>query len=120
MTDTNLTDKVIDKIMALNSSDRVKKLKDSVFKIVPEISPHRARLITESYKENEGKHIYLKRALAFAHILENIPIYIRAGELIIKKVPVKSEPFVGDVWEHWLVLLEIKYIYVIFLFLFFN
>ena len=25
---------------------------------------------------------------------------IRAGELIIKKVPVKSEPFVGDVWEH--------------------
>ena len=25
---------------------------------------------------------------------------IRAGELIIKRVPVKSEPFVGDVWEH--------------------
>jgi DNA polymerase I len=25
---------------------------------------------------------------------------VRAGELILKKVPVKSEPFVGDVWEH--------------------
>ncbi|EKE00415.1 MAG: hypothetical protein ACD_22C00028G0003 [uncultured bacterium] len=25
---------------------------------------------------------------------------IRAGELILKKVPVKSDPFVGDVWEH--------------------
>ena len=24
----------------------------------------------------------------------------RAGELILKKVPVKSEPFVGDYWEH--------------------
>jgi DNA polymerase-1 len=25
---------------------------------------------------------------------------VRAGELFIKKVPVVSEPFVGDVWEH--------------------
>jgi DNA polymerase I len=25
---------------------------------------------------------------------------VRAGELILKKVPVKSDPFVGDVWEH--------------------
>lgn len=25
---------------------------------------------------------------------------VRAGELFIKKVPVLSEPFVGDVWEH--------------------
>ena len=25
---------------------------------------------------------------------------VRAGELIIKKVPVVSEPSVGDVWEH--------------------
>lgn len=25
---------------------------------------------------------------------------VRAGELIIKKVPVVSDPFVGDVWEH--------------------
>lgn len=25
---------------------------------------------------------------------------IRAGELILKKVPVVSDPFVGDVWEH--------------------
>ncbi len=83
MTEINLTDKVIDKIMTLSSSVKVKNLKDSLFKIVPEISPHRAKLITESYKENEGKHIYLKRSLAFAHILENIPIYIRDGELIV-------------------------------------
>ena len=25
---------------------------------------------------------------------------VRAGELFIKKVPVISEPFVGNVWEH--------------------
>ena len=25
---------------------------------------------------------------------------VRAGELIIKDVPIASEPFVGDVWEH--------------------
>jgi len=25
---------------------------------------------------------------------------VRAGELILKKVPVRSDPFVGDYWEH--------------------
>jgi DNA polymerase-1 len=25
---------------------------------------------------------------------------VRAGELFIKKVPIRSDPFVGDVWEH--------------------
>ena len=25
---------------------------------------------------------------------------IRAGQLFLKKVPVASDPFVGDVWEH--------------------
>lgn len=83
MADTNLTDNVIDKIMTFRSSERVKNLKDSLFNIVPKISPFRAKLLTESYKENEGKHIYLKRALAFDHILEYIPIYIRDGELIV-------------------------------------
>jgi pyruvate formate-lyase/glycerol dehydratase family glycyl radical enzyme len=77
-----LTDNDIDRIMSLKTTERVKRLKDSLFKTVPEISPHRAKLVTESYKENEGKHIFIKKSLAFANILENIPIYLRDDELI--------------------------------------
>jgi DNA polymerase I len=38
------------------------------------------------------------QAEAFAPILSEE--MCRAGELFLKKVPVKSDPFVGDVWEH--------------------
>ncbi|HLD50971.1 hypothetical protein A3K34_02455 [candidate division WWE3 bacterium RIFOXYC1_FULL_40_10] len=38
------------------------------------------------------------QAEEFSHVLSND--MIRAGEIFIKKVPLASEPFVGDVWEH--------------------
>lgn len=38
------------------------------------------------------------QAEEFAKVLQSE--MIRAGKLYIKKVPVKSDPFVGDVWEH--------------------
>ena len=43
----------------------------------------RARLLTESYKQTEGEPMVLRRAKALAHILENMTLYIRPGELII-------------------------------------
>jgi len=38
------------------------------------------------------------QAEAFAEVLSNE--MIRAGQLFLKKVKIKSDPFVGDVWEH--------------------
>lgn len=43
----------------------------------------RAKLLTESYKQTEGEPIVLRRAKGLAHILENMTIYIRPGELIV-------------------------------------
>lgn len=43
----------------------------------------RARLVTESYKRTEGKPMPLRRALALAHVLEHMTLYIRPGEKIV-------------------------------------
>lgn len=50
---------------------------------MPEIESARAILITESYRQTENEPMVIRRAKAFAHILENIPIVIRDLELIV-------------------------------------
>ncbi len=64
-------------------SPRIERLKDNLYKNMPEIEADRAVLLTESYKQTESEPIVKRRALAFAHILENIPITIRDEELIV-------------------------------------
>lgn len=67
----------------LPKSDRITRLIENLFKNMPEIEPARAQLITESYKQTENEPIITRRAKAFAHILDNIPIIIRDEELIV-------------------------------------
>ncbi|MCD8391254.1 MAG: glycyl radical protein [Firmicutes bacterium] len=62
---------------------RVQKLIENLFEKMPEIEADRAVLLTESYKQTENLPIIKRRALAFYHILENIPITIRDLELIV-------------------------------------
>ena len=50
---------------------------------MPEIGSARAVLITESYKQTENEPMIIRRAKAFQHILENIPITIRDLELVV-------------------------------------
>lgn len=62
-----------------------------------EISIDRARLLTESYKETEGEASVIRRAKAFKHVLENIPIYVPEGQLLMgypssKRNGVEVEP----------------------------
>jgi len=64
-------------------TNRIKMLIDNLFAEMPEIETERAVLVTESYKKTEDLPIIKRRALAFCHILENIPITIREGELIV-------------------------------------
>ena len=63
-------------------TDRIPRLVAHLYAKMPEIESARAKLITESYKSTEDKPIIMRRALAFAHILDNIPIIIREGELV--------------------------------------
>ena len=66
----------------IKKSPRIDLLKDALFEKMPEIEPDRAVLITESYKATEDLPIIERRAEAFYHILENLPIVIRDNELI--------------------------------------
>lgn len=64
-------------------SERITKLVEDLYAKMPEIESARAVLITESYRRTEGEPIIIRRAKAFAHILENQPIVIRDQELIV-------------------------------------
>ena len=64
-------------------SDRIPKLVENLYAKMPEIESARAILITESYRQTENEPMVIRRAKAFAHILENIPIVTRDRELIV-------------------------------------
>ena len=64
-------------------TDRIRRLIDNLFAEMPQIEADRAVLVTESYKQTENLPIIKRRALAFRHILENLPIVIREDELIV-------------------------------------
>ena len=67
----------------INKSARIPALIEYLFAKMPEIEADRAVLLTESYRETEGQPIILRRAKAFAHILDKLPITIRPLELIV-------------------------------------
>ena len=64
-------------------SERITRLVENLFAKMPEIEPARARLLTESFRQTENEPMVMRKAKAFAHILDNIPIIIREEELIV-------------------------------------
>ncbi len=67
----------------IERSERIPKLIEHLFEKMPEIEADRAVLLTESYKQTENLPIILRRAKAFQHILEKLPITIRPLELVV-------------------------------------
>ena len=67
----------------IEKSARIQKLVDTLYEKMPEIESARGILVTESYKKTEHLPIIKRRSAAFAHILENLPIVIRDGELVV-------------------------------------
>ena len=70
-------------------SDRIARLRDALYAEMPRIEGTRAALVTESYKSTEALPIITRRALAFSHIMENLPIVIREDELLVGSATVK-------------------------------
>lgn len=64
-------------------TERIDRLVHHLFEKMPEIESARARLVTEAYKMTEKEPMIIRRAKAFAHIMENIPIIIRKDELVV-------------------------------------
>ena len=68
---------------SVKKSDRIEKLKEDLFRQMPQIEADRAVLLTQSYMSTEGEPIITRRAKAFKNILEYIPITIRENELVV-------------------------------------
>lgn len=65
-------------------NERVARLRKASFEVQPTISIERALLVTEFYKENEGKYsIPALRGLNFKNLCEKKRIYIGEDELIV-------------------------------------
>ena len=67
----------------VTKSPRISRLVEHLLSGMPEIEADRAVLLTDSYLQTEGEPIITRRAKAFRHILDNIPITIRPDELIV-------------------------------------
>ena len=67
----------------IDKSSRIDKLINALYEKMPEIESARGLLVTESYRATEDLPIIRRRSAAFAHILANLPIVIRDGELIV-------------------------------------
>ena len=70
-------------IKTIKKTARIDRLKKTLFEGKPVIESARARLLTESYQQTEGEPTILRRAKAFYHMLEHMPIVIRPDELIV-------------------------------------
>jgi len=91
-------------IRDIPKTERITKLVEHLFATTPQIESERAVLLTESYKASENLPIILRRAKAFRHILENLPIVIRPDELIVgsaTKAPRSCQTFPEYSYE-WL------------------
>lgn len=65
-------------------TERVKKLRKQSLEAVPHIWIGRGEIITEVYEKNEGRvSTPVLRAMAFKAVLENKPVCINEGELIV-------------------------------------
>ena len=67
----------------IQKTDRITRLAERLYAKLPEIESARAVLYTEAFRANEDQPVVLRKAIAFAHVLDNIPIVIRDEELIV-------------------------------------
>ena len=91
-------------VFVIPKSPRIGRLVEHLFAEMPQVEADRAVLLTESYRETENEPIITRRAKAFYHICENIPITIRPEELIVgstTKKPRSCQTFPEFSWE-WL------------------
>ncbi|HOG02315.1 MAG TPA: pyruvate formate lyase family protein, partial [Clostridia bacterium] len=71
------------RISAIRPTARVERLRAELIASKPILCSERALLVTESYRQTESEPAPIRRAKAFAHILENMTPNIYDGELIV-------------------------------------
>jgi len=64
-------------------NERIEWLRERLFVEQYPLCTDKIRLMTESLRQSEGEPQILRRAKALANVLDNIPIFIEEGELIV-------------------------------------
>lgn len=62
---------------------RIARLKADLFATPDSVCYERARIVTRVYRETEGEHPALRRARALYAVFDEMPIFLRPGELIV-------------------------------------
>jgi len=83
-------------------NERVRKLRETIGPGEYYICSEKCRLITESFKKTERQPEILRNAAAFAHVLDNINIFIGDDELIVGNVASKPRGIeFGNLFGVW-------------------
>lgn len=65
-------------------TERTQELRRKSLEARPAVSAERALLLTEFYRDNEGKYsVPVMRALSFLHICRHKTVWLGEGELIV-------------------------------------
>lgn len=91
------------KLSEKREGERINRLQQKIRREKFPLCLEKARLITESYRQTEGEPEIIRAAKAWAHLLENFPIFIGEEEYIVgegasKPWGVELDPFLG-VWS---------------------
>ena len=85
-------------------NQRIKKLREQSLKAKPRMTPERAKLVTDFYKNSgvEKFSVPVQRAMAFKYILEHKAVRINPGELIVgERGPApKATPTYPEITAH--------------------
>ena len=86
-------------------NNRISTLRERYFETIPEVCPERARYFTQSMKETEGEYIALRRAKAFANVLDHMTIFVADDELIVGNLASKprSAPVYPEYSIDWII-----------------
>ncbi|NMC42433.1 MAG: hypothetical protein GYA46_00815 [candidate division Zixibacteria bacterium] len=87
-------------------NERIRRLREQSLNAVPTISLERARLLTDFYASGAAERVSIPvaRAMAFAHVLQNMTICINPGELIVgeRGPEPKAAPTYPEICTHTL------------------
>ncbi len=64
-------------------SERISKMREEYFNTAPSVCHERAVILTQSYKQSEGKPSVLRRSAALAKILDEMTVYVKQGDLLV-------------------------------------
>jgi pyruvate formate-lyase/glycerol dehydratase family glycyl radical enzyme len=86
-------------------SERTARLKEKILSVNSTICTERARIYTESYRENEESPVILKRAYALEKTLREMSVYIDDGELIVgnQSSALRAAPIFPEYVTAWII-----------------